>query len=134
LPELYVQHLKNAQLELENQSSPLIQDLYKFYMRSCVELLSKYFEKVDKYTYLYEDEENPLFVPNGTLLDAEVRIKNMKTRTRKKKAKKMNNKQPTLSLAQMSFLNQNAAQTINLRSTHTRKKPAIFEYKPHGNF
>jgi hypothetical protein len=104
---MYVSHLKNAQLHLENQNSPLIQDLYKFYLRSCVELLSKvswvfikcldpqnlqYFEKIDKYTYLYEDEENPLFIPGGSLEDSEMRIKNMKTRSRKRKTNKRGTK------------------------------------------
>jgi len=52
-------------------------------LRASVELLSKYFEKRDKYTYLYEDV--PLFLPNGTLEQAEERIRNMKTRARKKR-------------------------------------------------
>jgi len=73
-------------LDLEDQCSVLIQDLYKFYLRSCLELLSKYFEKVDKYTFLYDEDEAPLFIPNGYFRDADIRINNMETRTRKKKA------------------------------------------------
>jgi len=82
LAELYAKHIRKARLDLENQASVFIQDLYKFYLRACVELLSKYFEKRDKYTYLYE--ETALFVPGGSLLEAEQRIKTMKTRSRKR--------------------------------------------------
>jgi len=83
LPELYAQHIRKARLDQEDISSVFVHDLYKFYLRASVELLSKYFEKRDKYTYLYEDV--PLFVPNGTLEQAEERIRNMKTRARKKR-------------------------------------------------
>jgi len=84
LPELYAQHIRKAPLDKENQSSVFIQDLYKFYLRSCLELLSKYFDKKDKYTFLYDDIS--LFVPNGTLEDAEERISRMSTRQRKRNA------------------------------------------------
>lgn len=83
LPELYAQHIRKARLDCEDQSSVFIQDLYKYYLRACVELLSKYFEKRDKYTYLYDDI--PLFVTGETLDQAEERIKTMKTRARKKR-------------------------------------------------
>jgi len=83
LPELYAQHIRKARLDQEDISSVFVHDLYKFYLRASVELLSKYFEKRDKYTYLYEDV--PLFVPNGTMEQAEERIRNMKTRARKKR-------------------------------------------------
>lgn len=83
LPELYAQHIRKARLDCEDQNSVFIQDLYKYYLRACVELLSKYFEKRDKYTYLYDDI--PLFVPGETLEQAEERIKTMKTRARKKR-------------------------------------------------
>jgi len=83
LPELYAQHIRKARLDCEDQSSVFIQDLYKYYLRACVELLSKYFEKRDKYTYLYDDI--PLFVAGETLEQAEERIKTMKTRARKKR-------------------------------------------------
>jgi len=83
LPELYAQHIRKARLDCEDQNSVFIQDLYKYYLRACVELLSKYFEKRDKYTYLYDDI--PLFVPGETLDQAEERIKTMKTRARKKR-------------------------------------------------
>lgn len=85
LPELYAKHIRKCRLDLEDDSSILIQDLYKYYMRACVELLSKYFEKLDKYTYL--DDDVQLFIANGSLEDAEKRIKNMPTRSRKKKRK-----------------------------------------------
>lgn len=86
IPELYARHIRKSRLDLEDPSSVFIQDIYKYYLRACVELLSKYFEKLDKYTYL--DDDIPLFVPNGSLEDAESRIKQMKTRARKKKRKK----------------------------------------------
>jgi hypothetical protein len=83
LPELYAQHIRKARLDQEDISSVFVHDLYKFYLRASVELLSKYFEKRDKYTYLYEDVA--LFIPGGTLEQAEERIRNMKTRARKKR-------------------------------------------------
>jgi len=85
LPEMYALHIRKARLDLEDSSSVFIQDLYKYYLRACVELLSKYFEKLDKYTYLYEDIH--LFIPNGTIEEAEQRMKSMKTRSRKKRMK-----------------------------------------------
>jgi len=88
LPELYALHIRKARLDLEDSSSVFIQDLYKYYLRACVELLSKYFEKLDKYTYLYEDLQ--LFIPNGSLEEAEQRMKAMKTRSRKKRMKSSN--------------------------------------------
>ncbi len=75
-----------ASLEKEDQESIFIQDLYKFYLRASVELLSKYFEKRDKYTYLYEDIA--LFIAGNSLEEAEERIRNMKTRARKMKKRK----------------------------------------------
>jgi len=83
LPELYAQHIRKADLQLENQESVFIQDLYKFYLRACLELLAKYFEKRDKYTFLYDDI--PLFVPGDTLEQAEMRMSKMGTRQRKHK-------------------------------------------------
>jgi hypothetical protein len=83
LPEMYAEHMRNAKLPDAKLASVFVQDLYKFYFRASVELLSKYFEKYDKFTYLYDD--TPLFVPNGTLKEAEERMKNMKSRSRKKK-------------------------------------------------
>lgn len=80
LPELYSIHLKKAKLEFQDQSSIIIQDLYKYYLRACVELLSKYFEKRDKYTFLYDGV--PLFIQGETLAEADVRLSNMKTRQR----------------------------------------------------
>jgi len=83
IPELYGLHIHQSRLEQENQNSPFIQDLYKFYLRAGVELLGKYFEKIGKYTFLYDDEL-PLFEAGGSLRDAEQRIKKMRTRARKR--------------------------------------------------
>jgi len=84
LPELYAQHIRRARLDSENQESIFIQDLYKFYLRACLELLAKYFEKCDKYTFL--DDGVPLFVAGTSLKEAEVRMKTMRTRARKRKS------------------------------------------------
>jgi len=85
LPELYAYHIRKGRLDLEDQNSIFIQDLYKFYQRACLELLGKYFQKIDKYTFLYDDE-TPLFVPGTSLKQAEERMKKMRTRARKRKS------------------------------------------------
>jgi len=85
LPILYAKHVRKANLQQEDQNSIFIQDLYKFYLRASLELLSKYFEKQDRFTFLYDDI--PLFVPGGGLEDAEERIGKMSTRQRKGKRK-----------------------------------------------
>jgi len=82
LPELYCGHIKKAKLQNEVQNPIFMRDLYKYYLRSCVELLGKYFEKVDKYTYMYDDEW-PLFVSNEPLDEAQRRLRTMKTRARR---------------------------------------------------
>lgn len=87
LPELYAFHIRKCRLDKEDYNSIAIQDLYKFYLRACVELLAKYFVKIDKYTFLYDDV--PLFVENETLFEAEQRIKKMKTRARNMKRKRI---------------------------------------------
>jgi len=85
LPILYAKHVRKANLQSEDQGSIFIQDLYKFYLRASLELLSKYFEKQDRFTFLYDDI--PLFVPGGALEEAEERITKMSTRQRKGKRK-----------------------------------------------
>jgi len=84
LPELYAQHIRRARLDLEHQDSIFIQDLYKFYLRAVLELLAKYFEKCDKYTFL--DDDAPLFVQGTSIKEAEARMKTMRTRARKRKS------------------------------------------------
>lgn len=83
LPELYARHIRKARLDLEDSSSVFTHDLYKYYLRASIELLSKYFEKKERHTYFYVDQ--PLFKPGDTLEKAEVRIKNMRSRSRKRK-------------------------------------------------
>lgn len=89
IPELYAVHARNARLDLANQDSIFIQDCYKFYLRSALELLGKYFIKstvnpaTAKYTFLY-DKDVPLFIPGGSLQEADERIGAMKTRSRKR--------------------------------------------------
>lgn len=92
LPELYAQHIRKARLDLENHDSIFIQDLYKFYLRAVLELLAKYFEKCDKYTFL--DDDAPLFIPGTTLKEAEARMKTMRTRARKRKSATRETKKP----------------------------------------
>jgi len=86
LPELYAQHIRKADLKLENQNSVFIQDLYKFYLRACLELLSKYFVKYEKYTFLYDDIV--LFIAGGPIEEAEKRISKMGTIQRRHKRNK----------------------------------------------
>lgn len=93
LPELYAQHIRRARLDLENQDSIFIQDLYKFYLRAVLELLAKYFEKCDKYTFL--DDDAPLFVAGTSIKEAEVRMKTMRTRARKRKSASREAKKPS---------------------------------------
>lgn len=90
IPELYAMHIRKSQLEKEDSASVFVQDLYKFYYRASMELLSKYFEKRDKFTFL--DEDVPLFVPEGSLEEAETRLKQIKTRARKKRSRASTNK------------------------------------------
>jgi len=95
IAELYAKYIRKTNIEIEDQSSVIIQDIYKFYLRACTELLSKYFQKVDKYTYLYDD--SPLFKPGGSLFEAEIRIKNMKSLNRIKKRKVVHSARQTIS-------------------------------------
>lgn len=85
IPELYAMHIRKSQLDKEDPSSVFVQDLYKFYYRASMELLSKYFEKRDKFTFL--DEDVPLFIPNGNVQEAEIRLKQIKSRARKKRSR-----------------------------------------------
>lgn len=82
LPELYAQYIRKVRLDQEDQGSIFVQDLYKYYLRACVELLGKYFEKKDKFTYVFDG--TPLFQPNETLDEAKKRLNKMKTRSRKR--------------------------------------------------
>jgi hypothetical protein len=83
LPELYAKFVRKVDLQKENLHTIVAQDIYKFYFRSTMELLTKYFEKRDKFTFL--DEDVPLFVPHGTLDEADLRLRNIKVRGRKRK-------------------------------------------------
>jgi len=81
LPELYSKHVRKCDLKMEDYSKICIKDLYKYYKRSCVELLSKYFIKFDENTFLYESL--PLYIPGSSLRDAEIRIGKLGTIQRK---------------------------------------------------
>lgn len=94
LPEFYALFIRNSRLDLAKFDQPLMQDLYKFYLRSFTDLLAKYFVKVDKYTFLYEGE--PLFIPGEKLAEAEERLSSMKSLARKRALDKpSSNKKPT---------------------------------------
>jgi hypothetical protein len=82
LSELYALYMRKGDLSAEDKSSVFTQDLYRYYLRSGVEVLSKYFEKVDKYKYMYFDV--PLFVPGETLVRAEERINSISSRERQR--------------------------------------------------
>ena len=71
-------------MDLSNVHPELIKDIYKYYLRATVELLSKYFDKQSKYIYLYTDEEQ-LFIEGDSLEEADKRINQMTTHARKKR-------------------------------------------------
>jgi len=81
LPELYSKHVRKFDLTSEDYTKISIKDLYKYYKRSCMELLSKYFIKLDDSTFIYES--TALFVVGSTLRDAELRIARLGTIQRK---------------------------------------------------
>lgn len=99
IPELYAVHARSARLDLQDPQSVFIQDCYKFYLRSALELLGKYFTKspslpaTAKYAFLY-DEEVPLFIAGGSLPDATYRISHVKTRARKRSSPPPQTKKP----------------------------------------
>eukprot|EP01117_Protostelium_nocturnum_P013484 TRINITY_DN5032_c1_g1_i1.p1 TRINITY_DN5032_c1_g1~~TRINITY_DN5032_c1_g1_i1.p1 ORF type:complete len:191 (+),score=40.66 TRINITY_DN5032_c1_g1_i1:171-743(+) len=83
IPELYAAYVRKADLKaMHDQENVLIQDLYRYYWRGCTELLGKYFEKKDKYIYLYYDA--PLFIANENVRTAQKRLRTMKTKSRSK--------------------------------------------------
>jgi len=84
LAELYAKHVRKVDLEKENLHNTVAQDLYKFYFRSSIELLAKYFEKRDKFTFF--DIDVPLFIGGEYLDDADDRLRNIRVRGRKRKA------------------------------------------------
>jgi len=86
MAELYAFYLRSERLDVLDISSLLVQDLYKFYARSCVELLRKYFIKIDDYTYLYADNNLPLFVAEETLEQATKRIKKITPKKSRKRS------------------------------------------------
>jgi len=79
LAELYSKYVRKADLntlsaETDIQSSVFVQDLYKFYHRSCEQLLSKYFDKVDKYTWVHSSDRH-MFEGGLSLHESEERLK-----------------------------------------------------------
>lgn len=85
LPELWAETMRRARLDVGAPVPPVfIEDLYKFYLRSCLDLMAKYFRKQTRFSFLYEEGSDPLFIPNGSLADAAVRLKNLRTKDRKR--------------------------------------------------
>lgn len=88
IPQLYGKYIRKGNLKNDQILSPIFRkDLEKFYLRSTLELLGKYFTKRGKYCYLYNSV--PLFVPGSSLVEAEQRLKRMKTKQRKRKNEDM---------------------------------------------
>jgi hypothetical protein len=103
LAELWAFHEKRKQLEETKLTTVLREDLYKFYLRACLDLLAKYFIKLDKFTFLYD--ETPLFVPNGSLEDALLRLKKLPARGRKSKASCPKSSSPGASYSMRNDIN-----------------------------
>lgn len=91
LAELYALYIRKKRLDLEDKRNAFTQDLYKYYKRSCVDMLCKYFEKKDKWTFLYMGEA--LFQPGDTLEVAQDRIKRLQVRRSSNGGKKRNRKE-----------------------------------------
>eukprot|EP01119_Soliformovum_irregulare_P008213 TRINITY_DN2130_c0_g1_i1.p1 TRINITY_DN2130_c0_g1~~TRINITY_DN2130_c0_g1_i1.p1 ORF type:complete len:263 (+),score=22.99 TRINITY_DN2130_c0_g1_i1:66-854(+) len=76
LAELYAFHLKGIRLTETNVE----EGIYKKYLRSALQLISKYFSNAGPGTYVYG--KVPLFVPNEAIQDAAVRLRSLDTRQR----------------------------------------------------
>lgn len=85
IAELYALHVRKAPLNIQKEASAFAEDIYRYYLRAAFQLMSKYFQKLGAWSYLYEDI--PLFVPNETLDEAEERIRLLETKQRKRKRK-----------------------------------------------
>jgi hypothetical protein len=86
LAELYAFHVRKESLQALDAKSSVGKDLYRFYLRSAYQLMSKYFTKVGKWTYIYD--EVPLFVPGEDLAAARDRVKMLDTKQRRKLKKR----------------------------------------------
>jgi len=121
LAELWAQHEKSKKLEDTMLPQIFKEDLYKFYLRACLDLLAKYFIKQDKFTFVYDDV--PLFVPNGSLDDALARIKTISARSRKSK------KENDDSTEGIAIPKSNKASKKRTHSRSPSKKSKITKYK-----
>eukprot|EP01114_Cavostelium_apophysatum_P007731 TRINITY_DN19903_c0_g1_i1.p1 TRINITY_DN19903_c0_g1~~TRINITY_DN19903_c0_g1_i1.p1 ORF type:complete len:334 (-),score=62.01 TRINITY_DN19903_c0_g1_i1:111-1112(-) len=92
LPEMYSMHVRKANLAEQDKTSVFTQDLYKYYLRAAMELLSKYFEKRPHFTFLYVDEDLPLFIPGESLESAEQRISQLGTKQRHQRKRDRNDR------------------------------------------
>jgi len=86
LAEMWALYEKRKDLSVSTLPEVFKVDIYKSYLRSCLDLMAKYFEKEDKWTFLYY--ETPLFLPNETLCDGLARLKILPAKGRKDKTKK----------------------------------------------
>jgi len=81
LAELWALYLKKKDLRTSTLPEVFMADLYKSYTRSCLDLTATYFEKENKWTFLYY--EVPLFVPNESPQTAIARLRNLSSKHRK---------------------------------------------------
>lgn len=86
LAELWAFYEKGQKLEDTTLTPIFKDDLYKYYLRAALDLLAKYFIKLDKFTFLYDG--TPLFIPNGRADEAIARLKTISSRNRKKNGTK----------------------------------------------
>jgi hypothetical protein len=88
LAEMYATHVRKESLHGSQGLKPvLLQDLYKHYLRAAYQLMSKYFNKVDQWTYVYGDI--PLFVSGETLAEASDRLKLLDTKQRRQQKRRL---------------------------------------------
>eukprot|EP01119_Soliformovum_irregulare_P025787 TRINITY_DN963_c0_g1_i1.p1 TRINITY_DN963_c0_g1~~TRINITY_DN963_c0_g1_i1.p1 ORF type:complete len:307 (+),score=43.31 TRINITY_DN963_c0_g1_i1:104-922(+) len=83
LAEIYALHIRKDDLVKMDVDSSLRDDLYRYYLRCALQLMTKYFQKAGPWTYLFDG--TPLFVPNETIHDAASRLKTLETRQRRRK-------------------------------------------------
>jgi len=122
LPELYAKHVRKSDLTIENyEESICIRDLYKYYKRSCLELLAKYFIKYNDHTFIYES--TPLFDPECTSLrDTESRIAKLGSIQRKHRKILVNASEPTRVKRSASLLDEEEEVINSSELNHTEPK------------
>lgn len=82
LAELYSLYVRKEDITTEDYSSPFVQDLYKYYLRCALQLMTKFFVKAGPWTYLYDDVT--LFIPDEDLNSAEMRLRFLEGKKKRK--------------------------------------------------